>query len=122
MLKSKKVSVKPAITNNIPKKFDYVLASNNLIQEAKDDFQEKQYKDAYGKVNKAIRLFLSYELDLNREITNEDILLYLVNTKYPVNDIERCFRLSSLVEFAKYGPNEEEFDEMITVAQNLIKK
>jgi hypothetical protein len=116
------VSVKPAITNNIPKKFDYVLASNNLIQEAKDDFQEKQYKDAYGKVNKAIRLFLSYELDLNREITNEDILLHLVNTKYPVNDIERCFELSSLVEFAKYGPNEEEFDEMITVAQNLIKK
>lgn len=120
--KSKKVSVKPVITNNIPKKFDYILASNDLIQEAKDDFQKKQYKNAYGKVNKAIRLFLSYELNLNREITNEDILLHLVNTKYPVNDIERCFRLSSLVEFAKYGPNEEEFDEMITVAQNLIKK
>ena len=119
--KSKKVSIKPVIQNKMSKKFDYVLASNNLIQEAKDDFQEKQYKNAYGKVNKAIRLFLSYELNLNREITNEDILLHLVNTKYPVNDIERCFRLSSLVEFAKYGPDEKEFDEMITVAKSLIR-
>jgi len=119
--KSKTVSAKPVIPNNMPKKFDYVLVSNNLIQEAKDDFQEKRYIDAYGKVNKAIRLFLSYELNLNREITNEEILLHLVNTKYPVKDIERCFRLSSLVEFAKCGPDEKEFDEMITVAKNLIR-
>ncbi len=116
----KKTTVKPTISKSLTKKFDHILASSNLIQKAKDDFQEKQYKDAYGKVNQAIRLFLSYELKLNKEITNEAILLHLVNTKYPVNDIERCFRLSSLVEFAKHNPDEKEFDEMITLAENLI--
>lgn len=120
-LKIKKEIVKPVISKSLPKKFDYVLASSNLIQEAKDNFQEKQYKDAYGKVNQAIRLFLSYELKLNKEITNESILLHLTNTKYPVHEIERCFRLSSLVEFAKHNPNEKEFDEMITLAENLIR-
>ena len=119
--RSKKISVNPIVPNNMPKKFDYVLTSNDLIQEAKDDFQEKQYKDAYGKVNKAIRFFLSYELNLNREITNEDILLHLANTKYPVNDIEHCFKLSSLVEFAKHRPDKKEFDEIITMAKHIIR-
>ena len=118
--KSKTVSAKPAIPNNMSEKFDYVLASNNLIQEAEDDFQEKRYKDAYGKVSKSIRLFLSYDLNLNREITNEDILSHLANTKYPVDDIEHCFRLSSLVEFAKHSPDKKEFDEIITMARNII--
>jgi len=116
----KKASVKPVISKSLPKKFDYILASNNLIQKAKDDFQEKQYKDAYEKVNQAIRLFLSYDLKLNKEITNEVILLHLVNTKYSVNNIERCFKLCSLVEFAKHNPDKKEFDEMITLAENLF--
>jgi len=115
-----KVPIKSVIPKNIPKKFDYVLASNNLIQKAKENFEEKQYKEAYGKVNQAIRLYLSYELKLNKEITNEDILLHLINTKYPVIDIENCFKLSSLVEFAKHVPNENEFNKMITLAENLI--
>ncbi len=119
--KSKTVSAKPVIPNNMSEKFDYVLASNNLIQEAEDDFQEKRYKDAYGKVSKSIRLFLSYDLNLNREITNEDILSYLANAKYPVDDIEHCFRLSSLVEFAKHHPDKKEFDEIITMAKNIIR-
>jgi len=115
-----KVPIKSVIPKNTPKKFDYVLASNNLIQKAKENFEEKQYKEAYGKVNQAIRLYLSYELKLNKEITNEDILLHLINTKYPVIDIENCFKLSSLVEFAKHVPNENEFNKMITLAENLI--
>ena len=102
-------------------KFDYILASNSLIQEAEEDFQEKRYKDAYGKVSKSIRLFLSYDLNLNQEITNEDILSYLANAKYLVDDIEHCFRLSSLVEFAKHSPDKKEFDEIITMARNIIR-
>ena len=115
-----KVSIKPVIPKNIPKKFDHVLASNNLIQEGKEKFEEKQYKEAYGKINQAIRLYLSYELKLNKEITNEDIISHLINTKYPVADIENCFKLSSLVEFAKHIPNENEFYKMTTLAENLI--
>ena len=94
------------------KQFDHVLASQNLIKETKDNFKEGKYKDAYGKVSQAIRLFLSYDLNLNKEITNEDILSYLKNTKYPANEINNCFNISTLVEFAKYVPNQEEFEKL----------
>jgi len=75
-----KAPIKSIIPKNITKKFDYILASNNLIQKAKENFEKKQYKEACGKVNQAIRLFLSYELKLNKEITNEDILSHLIHT------------------------------------------
>lgn len=118
---TKKTLPKPVIQTK-PKKFDYVLASSNLIKEAKDNFHEKQFKDAYGKVSQAIRLFLSYELNLNKEITNEDLLPYLENLAIPTDEIKNCFKLSSLVEFAKHQENEIEFNHIIDIAENIIHK
>lgn len=112
--------LKPVIQKSLQKKFDYILASNDLILQAKEDFEKKKHKEAYGKINQAIRLFLSYELKLNKELTNEEMLSHLSNTKYPITDIENCFKLSSLVEFAKHTPNEDEFYKMITLAENLF--
>jgi hypothetical protein len=116
----KKISKMPKIIKQ-PKKFDYVLVSNDLIKEAKKNFDEEQYKDAHSKIIQAIRLVLSYELHLNKEITNEDILLHLDATVYPVTDIENCFKQSSLVEFARHESNKNEFDKMINLAEELIK-
>jgi len=121
-LKTNKKTVSKPIIQTKPKKFDHVLASSNLIKEAKDDFERKLFKDAYGKVSQAIRLFLSYELNLNKEITNEDILFYLENAKFPTDEIKNCFKLSSLVEFAKHQENENEFYNMMDVAKNIIHK
>ena len=118
--KSKKIKPTP-IQEKIPEKpFDYVFASSELIKEAKKDFKEEKYKDAYGKISQAIRLFLSHKAELKREITNEEILLYLRSAKYPVDDIRNCFRLSSLVEFAKYTPNEGDFMKMFSLAEKII--
>jgi len=102
------------------KSFDYVFASNRLIQKAKEDFKEQRQKEAYGEISQAIRLFLSYRAELKREITNEDILLHLTSDKYPIEDIKNCFKLSSLVEFAKYTPNQIDFDKMCLLAEKII--
>lgn len=116
-----KIPPKPAISKEF-KKFDYVLESNNLLIEAKDCFNKKQYKDAYGKVSQAIRLFLSCELKLNKEITNEDLISHLDNSVYPISDIRYCFELSSLVEFAKFDANEDDFEKMIAIAKQLFQR
>jgi len=121
-LKTTKKTLPKPIIQTKPKKFDYVLASSNLIKEAKKNYEEKQFKDAYGKISQAIRLFLSYELNLNKEITNEDILLHLDDSELPINEIKNCFKLSNLVEFAKHQENENEFNHMIEVAENIIQK
>ena len=117
----KKILSKPIISKEL-KKFDYVLESNNLLIEAKDNFNKKQYKDAYGKISQAIRLFLSYELKLNKEITNEDLISYIENSAYPISEIRYCFQLSSLVEFAKLDANEEDFNKMIGISQQLFQR
>ena len=121
--KKTQIPEKPEIKEKIkPEALDHIAESQSLIKGAKDDFESKKYNDAYGKVNQAIRLFLSYELNLNQEITNENLLEHIVNTTYPVNEIEDCFRLSSMIEFAKGTPNKEEFDKMISLAENLIEQ
>ncbi|AFS80788.1 hypothetical protein NKOR_04500 [Candidatus Nitrosopumilus koreensis AR1] len=118
---TKKILPKP-IVKITSTKFDHVLESTNLIKEARNNFKEKQFKDAYSKVSRALRIFLSYELNLNKEITHEELLSYLDNTKIPMDEIKNCFKLSSLVEFAKHQENEDEFNHMIDVAENLINK
>jgi hypothetical protein len=119
-LKTKKKILTNPIISKKTESFDYVKISKNLIQEAKNDFKEKNYKNAYGKAAQAIRIFLSYDLNLNKEITNEEILLFLNNAKYPKTDIENCFKFSSLVEFAKQETNENEFNKIINTAEILI--
>jgi hypothetical protein len=120
-IKMKKKSVVISVPKTIHEKpFDYVFASNRLIQKAKEDFKEQRQKEAYGGISQAIRLFLSYRAELKREITNEDILLHLTSDKYPIEDIKNCFKLSSLVEFAKYTPNKIDFDEMCLLAEKII--
>ena len=101
---------------------DYVLESRNLIKSARDEYESTRYKNAYGKVSQAIRLFLSHELNLNQEITNENLLAHLKDANYPTDKIENCFRLSSLVEFAKNTPNKEEFDGIVSLAEDLLRK
>ena len=119
----KQIPEKPEIKEKTkPKTFDHVLESQNLIKDAKENFEAKRYKSAYGKVSQAIRLFLSYELNLNQEITNENLLSHLKDTKYPVGKIEDCFRISSLVEFAKSPPDKEEFNKIISLTEDLIQQ
>ena len=117
----KKILLKPVISKEL-KKFDYILESNNLIKEAQDNFNKKQYKNAYGKVSQAIRLFLSYELKLNKEITNEDLLSHLNDTIYPISEIRHCLEHSSLVEFANLKENQEDFNKIIDMAKKLIER
>jgi hypothetical protein len=121
-LKPKKpISIKPIIEQVPQKKIDYLLESTKLLEEAKENFKEQQFKDAYGKISQAVRLYLSYQLNIKKEITNEDLLQSLKETTYPIHEIEKCFNFSSLVEFAKSPPNEQEFQKMIIFVESLLK-
>jgi hypothetical protein len=103
------------------KPFNYVLEAKKLLEKAKEFFEDNQYKDAYGTAAQALRLFLSYQHGVKREITNEEIL-EIINVKNSVRDkIKNCFDLCSLVEFAKYDPNTEDFNKIIQNITNVIE-
>ena len=67
-----------------------------------------------------MRLFLSYENELNKEITNDEIINYLMNHKQKYEEAKECFDLCSLVEFAKYEINKEDFDRIIRYVKKVI--
>lgn len=101
--------------------FDFVSEAERLLEKSKTDFQNKLFKDAYGKLGQAIRLFLSHKLGLRKEITNEELMKYLNGTQYPVSEIQKCLDQSALVEFAKNSPDKNEFENMVTLTESLIK-
>ena len=112
-------------TNVVEKKkekpFDYKSESIKLLDESKKLFRQKQYKDAYGTAGQALRLFLSYENKLNKEITNDEIINYLRHHKQRFKEVKECFDLCSLVEFAKYKANKKDFDKIINHAKKIIE-
>lgn len=118
-----KRKIPPAPLSVIKQKpFDHVAEAEKLIKEGKQHFEEKNYKDAYGKINQALRLFLSYELNFNKEVTNEEILKHIPSEIYSVSDIDKCFRVASLVEFAKYAPNQDDFQTIVSITEKIIHK
>jgi len=105
----------------IEKPIDYLKEAKNMLEQAKKLFDEKKEKDAYEKVSQAIRLYFSYDIGLRKEMTNSDLLSHLKKSKKNIySEIKKCLDLCTLVEFAKYKPNKEDFKKIIQIAQKII--
>jgi hypothetical protein len=102
------------------KPFNYKIEADKLLKQAERLFKKKKYKDAYGKAGQALRLYLSYENGLKKELTNDDVIKYLKQKNKSYKDIKKCFDLCSLVEFAKYKENKKDFDEIIKITGKTI--
>ena len=100
------------------KPYNYVLESKKLLEKANELFENECYKDAYGTAAQALRLFLSYENGIEREITNEEILKILDGKDLMIGEIKDCFQICSLVEFAKSESKRDDFNKII---QNITK-
>jgi hypothetical protein len=102
------------------KPFDYKKEAEKLLREAEKLFYKKLYKDAYGVAGQALRLYLSFKYGIKKEITNDYIIKYLKQNDKKFNDIKKCFDLCSLVEFAKYKIDKNDFDEIIKISGKTI--
>jgi hypothetical protein len=102
--------------------FDYTSAAKKMIEKAVECFENEDYKEAYGKAGQALRLFISYENKLNKEVTNDEIIDYLKEHGMKYEHIEECFEMCSLVEFAKYKASREDFDIIISTAKEIIEQ
>ncbi|MBU0757771.1 MAG: hypothetical protein KKF44_06895 [Nanoarchaeota archaeon] len=106
----------------VKKPFDHLAESKKLLRKSKGLFEEKKYKDAYGTAAQALRLYLSYENRLNKELTNDDLVDVLKKKKTQYKDVKECFDLCSLVEFAKYKANKKDFDRIVKIVEKKIEK
>ncbi len=119
----KKLKKKPKqnVIEKIKTPFDYKLESLKMLKSAEKLFDERQYKNAYGGVGQSLRLYLSYNNNLKKEMTNDEIIKHLKKHKKPTKDIKNCFDLCSLVEFAKYDANKKDFSMIVSFAKKIIK-
>ena len=104
----------------VVKPFDYKKEAKRLLSEAEHLYKNKKYKDAYGKAGQSLRLYLSYEHGLQKELTNEEVIRFLKTKKYPYKQIKQCFDLCSLVEFAKYTTNKNDFYRVQSTVGKII--
>jgi len=92
----------------------------DLLEKAREYYEQERYKDAYGLVGRAVRTHLGNFKKSKKELTNDEIIGRLRTSRRPYKEIKKCFDMCSLVEFAKYHPNKKDFDTIIEIAKKAI--
>jgi len=126
--KNKKKKKKKFTINNstsIPKlnPSENIIEPQKLISQAQQYYDKGEYKEAFGTAGKAIRLFLSQDTGLKKEITSEELLrLIQKHNYYPIDDIRECLKITDLVEFAKSNATEDDFKKITSLFNKLTDK
>jgi hypothetical protein len=123
-LKKKKTFTINDPSPTIPKlkSFEHIIESKKLISQAQQYRDKGEYKEAFGTAGKAIRLFLSYDAGLKREITSEELIRLIQKHNYPIDAISECLKITDLVEFAKSNTTEDDFQKIISLFNKLSNK
>ncbi len=104
------------------KSFEHIIESKKLISQAQQYYDKGEYKEAFGTAGKAIKLFLSYDAGINREITSEELIRLIRKHNYPISDIRESLKITDLVEFAKSNATEDDFKKIISLFNKLLNK
>src|SRR6476659_4960748 len=117
--KKKRFTIIDTQLNPKLKSFDHVIESKKLIDEAIQYHDKGHYKEAFGTAGKSIRLFLSHDAGIKREITSEELIRLIPKDNYPINDIRECLKVTDLVEFAKLKATDYDFKKIISLFNKL---
>ena len=120
----KHMKPKPAIPVKVPAdapKIDYLAEAKSMLSRAKELFSEGMEKEAYALVSEAVRYYFSHRLGMKKELTASELVQHLRRAKFKYANVQKCLNLCALVEFAKYVPNKEDFEEIVALAEREIK-
>ena len=117
--KKKPVNIDKTTKIHVSKPFDYLTESKKLISKAKQHYDKEEYKEAFGIASQAIRLFLSHDIGVKKEMTNEELTQLIPKEKYPVEEIRECLKVAELIEFAKSKHSEEDFKKIVFLFEKL---
>jgi len=102
--------------------FDHRKAARELLAQAESAYQKGQPADACGLAGQALRLFLSCENGVRRELTNTELVSLLVSRNQNTQKVREILEQCTDVEFAKGSPGEGDFPAMIAWIRGLIEK
>ncbi len=101
---------------------DYQSEVLSLLAEAEAAFANRNYKNAYGFVGQATRVYFSCEQGERRELTNGELVHLLAASRHAKDlaDIIALLERCSDVEFAKGMPDTDEFAAMIRQVRAFV--
>ncbi|RMF05845.1 hypothetical protein D6764_03740, partial [Candidatus Woesearchaeota archaeon] len=110
-------------------KIDYAREALKMLARAQQLFNKGKFREAYGLSAYALRFYLAGKHlageEGPEEMTNEEVLSKLKNSgalpDSTLKEVKKCFDLCNLVEFAKYTPNENDFESIIKYAKRIIR-
>jgi hypothetical protein len=94
----------------------------SMLEKAISMFNNGRQKEAYIEASNAVRSYFKGKSGIN-ELTSDEILRSirgLKNDTY-LQDVKECFMLCDLVKFAKYEPNEPDFNRVVEYARRIIE-
>jgi len=100
---------------------DYRNEAELLLRKAEKLAGEQCYREAYGTVGQALRLFLSYRFGTGTEMTNTEIITLVAGSGREIAGVEDLLERCSLIEFAKAEPEPGEFEKFTGTIRNIIR-
>lgn len=101
-------------------KISYKQQAMAMLEEAKKMFSEGAQKEAYALVSEAVRFYFREKLALQKEVASSELVHHLRRAKIKHSNVQKCLNMCGLVEFAKYVPTKEDFDEIVGLAEREI--
>ncbi|MCW3133651.1 MAG: hypothetical protein N2V78_04905 [Methanophagales archaeon] len=101
---------------------DYVSDARRMVEEAERLFRNKREKDAYERISQALRFYFSYKQGIKKELLKTE-LMDALRGKVDADmysKVRECLDWCERVEFAKYKPNEKDFDKIVGITKEII--
>ena len=91
-----------------------------ILEKAIGMFNSGMHREAYVEASNAVRSYFKGESI--HELTSDEIIRSIRGSKDEgyVENVRDCFMLCDLVKFAKYEPNQEDFNHVVELARRII--
>jgi len=121
-IKSKPVTKIPIVVKNDSYTISYTDLTREMLNEAKNLYEDELFKDAHEKLSQAIRFYYSNRLFNGTEMTNMDTLQLLRKQNIPEFDtILNYLNMCEMIEFAKNPTQRKNFFSAIEKFSQILE-
>ncbi|ACL17111.1 hypothetical protein [Methanosphaerula palustris] len=110
-----------ALALEVQSPFDYRKAAEDLLVMAAAYYAQGAPQRGYGSAGEALRLFLSYHYGDGTSSTDQEVLALPVGQGADLLKVQMILQRCSLVEFAKWSPDAEEFAGILAAVRGIIR-
>ena len=94
---------------------DFRELTHDMLNKSQSLYDNNKRKEAYEILSQAIRYYYSQRLGIYKEITNLELLIILKESKSnEYNQVKNRLLLCGSVEYARYTPDDDEFEKALS--------